>query len=108
MGRARVPARREDVPEANGAFSSLIKGRLWASGTTDREDAILPALGPAATEPLVTSRAPAWCWLLYRRVPVPSCWLNESGVSHTLLFDALRIIANSRVRLLLGEQAHLD
>jgi hypothetical protein len=25
MGRARVPARRESVPEANGVFSSLIR-----------------------------------------------------------------------------------
>ena len=48
MGRARVPARRDDVPEANGAFSSLIKGRLWASGTIRQlpdEDAIPPSAG---------------------------------------------------------------
>jgi hypothetical protein len=46
---------REGVPEANGVFSPLIRGRLWASGTTDREDAIPPGAGPrsrrTATEP---------------------------------------------------------
>ena len=52
-GRARVPARRESVLEAIGVFSVLDQGRLWASGTTDRGDAIPPsALGPAAAGPL--------------------------------------------------------
>ena len=38
--------RREGVPEANGAFSSLIQGRLWASGTIPRpRDAIPPRAG---------------------------------------------------------------
>jgi hypothetical protein len=45
IGRARVPARREGVLEANGLFLVLDQGRLWASGTTDREDAIPPRAG---------------------------------------------------------------
>jgi len=52
MGRARVPARREGVLEANGVFSVLDQGRLWASGTTDREDAIPPS---AATDDAIGS-----------------------------------------------------
>jgi hypothetical protein len=42
-GRARVPDRREGVLEANGVFLVLDQGRLWASGTADREDAIPPS-----------------------------------------------------------------
>ena len=42
MGRTRVPARREGVLKANSVFSVLDQGRLWASGTADREDAIPP------------------------------------------------------------------
>ena len=44
-GRARVPARRKGVVEANGIFSPSIRGRLWASGTVRQppdEDAIPP------------------------------------------------------------------
>jgi|HubBroStandDraft_4_1064222.scaffolds.fasta_scaffold617303_2 hypothetical protein len=47
-GRARVPARRERVLEANGVFRFVDPGKLWASGTTDREDAIPPRCGPTA------------------------------------------------------------
>jgi len=56
MGRARVPARREVVPEANGAFSSLIREgcglreRSRGRGTRTRS---LPALDPAP--PLVVA-----------------------------------------------------
>jgi len=32
MGRARVPARREAVPEANGVFSPLIRGKASGFG----------------------------------------------------------------------------
>jgi hypothetical protein len=50
VGRARVPARREGVLEANGVFSVLERGRLWASVTTDREDPTSPnALEEKAT-----------------------------------------------------------
>jgi hypothetical protein len=51
MGRARVPARREGVPEANGVFSFLIgecyglRERSRGRGTRTRS---LPALDPAA------------------------------------------------------------
>jgi hypothetical protein len=55
-GRARVPARRESVLEASSVFSVLDQGRLWASATTDREDAIPPSAGsggcPAAAGPI--------------------------------------------------------
>ena len=47
-GRARVPARREGVLEADGVFSSFGQGRLWASETIRRlpdEDAIPPSAG---------------------------------------------------------------
>jgi hypothetical protein len=35
-GRARFPARREGVLEANDVFSVLDQSRLWASGTIRR------------------------------------------------------------------------
>jgi hypothetical protein len=50
MGRARVPARRESVPEANGAFSSLIRegyGLREQSGSCRTRTRSLPALDPA-------------------------------------------------------------
>ena len=48
MGRARVPARREGVLEANSVFSVLDQGTLSASGTIRQlpdEDAIPPSAG---------------------------------------------------------------
>jgi hypothetical protein len=47
MGRARVPARREGVPEPKAAFSSLIREKLWAgerSGSCRTRTRSLPAL----------------------------------------------------------------
>jgi hypothetical protein len=48
MGRARVPARREDVPGANGAFPSLIREGGWLRERRIARTRSLPALGPAA------------------------------------------------------------
>jgi len=48
MGRARVPARREGVPEANGAFSSSIREGCGLREQRIARTRSLPALGPAA------------------------------------------------------------
>jgi hypothetical protein len=48
--RSWIPARREGVLEANGVFSVLDQGRLWASETIPRprdEDAIPPSAAMA-------------------------------------------------------------
>jgi hypothetical protein len=55
MGRARVPARREGVPEANGVFSCLIgEGCGLREGSRGRgtRTRSLPALDPAAARQL--------------------------------------------------------
>ncbi len=55
MGRARVPARREGVPEANGVFSCLIgEGCGLREGSRGRgtRTRSLPALEPAAARQL--------------------------------------------------------
>jgi hypothetical protein len=41
-GRARVPARRDDVPQPKGAVLSPITTRVRLRKQTDREDAIPP------------------------------------------------------------------
>jgi hypothetical protein len=58
--RARVPARRESVLEANGVFLVLDQGGLWASGTIPRprdEDAIPPIAGSRCVPDLVRNGA---------------------------------------------------
>jgi hypothetical protein len=55
MGRARVPARREGVPEANGVFWFLIGegcGLRERSGSRRTRTRSLPALDPAAARKL--------------------------------------------------------
>jgi hypothetical protein len=44
-GRARVPARRDDVPQPKGAILSPIATRVRLRKQTDREDPTSPALG---------------------------------------------------------------
>jgi hypothetical protein len=44
LGRAHVPARREDVFQAKGVFSHTIIGRPRLRKQTDRGDAIPPGL----------------------------------------------------------------
>ena len=48
MGRARVPSRREGDPEANGAFSSLIREGYGLRERRIARTRSLPALGAAA------------------------------------------------------------
>jgi hypothetical protein len=48
MGRARVPARREGVPEANGVFSFLIGEGCGLRERRIARTRSLPALDPAA------------------------------------------------------------
>jgi hypothetical protein len=52
MGRARVPARREGVLEANGVFSPLIRQGFGLRERRIARTRSLPALGPAAAGPL--------------------------------------------------------